>query len=1642
MIRILLAVDDPEQDIQNRLQRMSYDVLTASADEVTESVDELRPDIILMNVRLKGETDGIEVAQQIKSRHDIPIIFMTANADEATVRRAITAEPDGFLIKPLDALELRAAIEMATRRHGMKANAHESDRRIREITESLSEVIFETDMAGNITFVNRAGLQEFGYTQEQVEGGMTLYDIVPADKHKEIRESIAQAVIDEPSEWIEVPGLRRDGSIFPVSVRASVIVREGVPVGIRGIALNVTDQKRAEQKLEESERRIRELTDALPVVVYETDATGRMIFVNATAYDLFGYVKEEVEAGMSIFQLIAPADLERARAVFRRRMRGEDVGRVEYIGLRKDESTFPISIRSTLMWQDAAVVGQRGVILDFTELKRAEEEIKEHTRTTEILNLIVTEGSRATNVQSFAEAATNLTLELMCFDVGTIHLVDDDARSANLRYATGIPDTTVEAFRKIPLDEAPYAPFLVEPSPLFIDGHEASRVPHVAEVGLESLAVVPLYRYNTIVGVLTFGSFTRHTFSQTEKELLIAIGNEVGTVLAKLQTDEALKEGERRIRELTDALPEVVYEADATGAFSFVSASCLEMFGYTKEEFEAGLTVFDVIVTDDRARGRETFRQRMDATELGWVEYTGLRKDGSTIPLSVSARPIHHDGVVIGTRGIAADNTQRKRSEERLRESENRFRAVTDSAADAIFSVDMQGNVIYWNKAAERTFGWTADDITGQSVTAILPESAKAGFFKMLPTLSTRETYVPPSSTLWRRKDGAEFPAEPSFASWKTKEGTFATAIVRDISEQKAIIESVQAGIVLIDPITHTIVDVNTMGAHLFGSSKDAIIGSVCHRFICPAEVGRCPITDLGQTVDNAERVLLTEDGKSRPILKSVSGITLRGHAYLLESFVDIGDRKQMERALLESEAYYRAIFESTATGMAILEDDMTVAMGNSKLEQLTGFRKNEVEGLKPLTEFVAPEDLPRIKRYHRARRRDAASAPKEYEFRLLTKDGTRREVFVTAALIPGTKRSVVSIVDVSALKSAQEAVRKQAAMLDAARDCIVTLDPEGIITYWNRGAERLYGWTTHEAEGQNANALLRTRFPESREVLWPKLMESGLWEGELINVTRDGVEVTVASSWTLMKDEKGNASAILEISSDITERKKAEAALHGVQEELRQHATMFDAARDAIMTLDPEGIITYWNRGAEHLYGWTKHEAEGQNANALLRTRFPESREALWPKLMESGLWEGELINVTRDGVEVTVASSWTLMRDEKGNASAILEISSDITERKKAEAALAESEAKLRITFATMADGIVIAQLNETVTDCNEAILRLTQRSREEIIGKPFEDLLPPEFRSLIPDARKFLVGAVLARTEPSRGKKETVRTDSQLLRKNGERVNIEANISTIEDASGQPAEFLIVARDVTERKQMEFQLDSSLADLQRSNAELEQFAYVTSHDLQEPLRMITSYIQIIEEDYKGKLDADADQYIAFAVEGAKRMHTLVNDLLAYSRVGTRGEPFMPISLNNVLSAATANLELAIEESHAVVTHDRLPTVLGDESQLIQLFQNLLGNAIKFRSDAPPSIHVGVEQTKDGWEFSVHDNGIGVDMKYAERIFSVFQRLHAREEYPGTGIGLAVVKKIVERHGGRIWVQSEPANGSTFYFTLPKGE
>lgn len=241
-----------------------------------------------------------------------------------------------------------------------------------------------------------------------------------------------------------------------------------------------------------------------------------------------------------------------------------------------------------------------------------------------------------------------------------------------------------------------------------------------------------------------------------------------------------------------------------------------------------------------------------------------------------------------------------------------------------------------------------------------------------------------------------------------------------------------------------------------------------------------------------------------------------------------------------------------------------------------------------------------------------------------------------------------------------------------------------------------------------------------------------------------------------------------------------------------------------------------------------------------------------------------------------------------------------------------------------------------------------------------------------------------------------------------------------------------------DVTERKQMEQRLQQMTDEMQRSNTELEQFAYVISHDLQEPLRMVSSYTQLLAKRYSNKLDADADEFIAYAVDGAKRMQTLLHDLLDYSRVGTRGKPFSLVNCEHIVEQAMANLKIAIEECGASVSYDVLPTIMGDEGQLARLFQNLIGNAIKFRREEAPQVNISAQRRNNTVTFSVKDNGIGIDPQHSQSIFEIFRRLHTSEEFQGTGMGLAICKKIVERHGGHISVQSQPGQGSTFYFSV----
>jgi PAS domain S-box-containing protein len=382
------------------------------------------------------------------------------------------------------------------------------------------------------------------------------------------------------------------------------------------------------------------------------------------------------------------------------------------------------------------------------------------------------------------------------------------------------------------------------------------------------------------------------------------------------------------------------------------------------------------------------------------------------------------------------------------------------------------------------------------------------------------------------------------------------------------------------------------------------------------------------------------------------------------------------------------------------------------------------------------------------------------------------------------------------------------------------------------------------------------------------------------------------------------------------------------------------------------------------------------------------------------------------------------TPVKNTQGQITHFVAIKQDITERKRAD----EAQAMLAAIVESSENAILSKTLGGVISSWNAGAQRLFGYQAEEIIGQSIMRLIGPDRLS---EERE-----IIARL--SRGERvenfETLR-----LAKDGRPIDVSLTVSPLKDRQGNVVGASIIHHDITERIQAEKEIKRIAADLARSNRDLEQFASVASHDLQEPLRMVIGYLQLIERRYKDKLDADAQQFIAFAVDGATRMSRLVTDLLDFSRVNTRGKQPEPVEMETVLKRALENLQAAIRDSDAQITHDPLPTVQGDASQLVQLMQNLVGNAIKFRSpDRPVRICIGAQKKDDEWVFSVKDEGIGIEPQYAEKIFLIFQRLHSRAEYPGTGIGLAICKKIVERHGGRIWVESQSGQGSTFFFTI----
>jgi PAS domain S-box-containing protein len=509
-------------------------------------------------------------------------------------------------------------------------------------------------------------------------------------------------------------------------------------------------------------------------------------------------------------------------------------------------------------------------------------------------------------------------------------------------------------------------------------------------------------------------------------------------------------------------------------------------------------------------------------------------------------------------------------------------------------------------------------------------------------------------------------------------------------------------------------------------------------------------------------------------------------------------------------------------------------------------------------------------------------------------------------------------------------------------------------------------------------------------------------------------------------------------LEEEIARREHAEQAVkaglvtsEAVLQELADQKFALDQHAIVAVT-DVQGTITYVNEKFCAISQYSTDELIGRNHRILNSGHHPkEFFERMYHDIAKGMVWQGEIKNRAKDGSFYWVDTTIVPFMNADGKPHRYVAIRVDITERKRGE----EAHEWLAALVRSSDDAIISKTLNGTITDWNSGAEKMFGYSPSEAVGKSMLILFPKE--------RLDEEAGILARIR--RGESvdhfETVR-----VRKDGSKIDVSVRISPIRDSSGVIVGASKIARDITERKRGEealaeqtLELSRREKELARSNAELEQFAYVASHDLREPLRMIANYTQLLADRYRGKLDEQADKYIAYSADGATRMQALIQDLLKFSRVGTQEIELQTIDCRTLVEQALNNLQAAVQESGAVVNWNGLPSVMGNPSQLTQVFQNLIANAIKFHASETPLIHIDVEKKDHEWLFAVSDNGIGIPAENRKDIFVIFRRLHTRTEYAGNGIGLSICRKIIERHGGRIWVEDKAERGCLFKFTLP---
>ncbi len=760
-------------------------------------------------------------------------------------------------------------------------------------------------------------------------------------------------------------------------------------------------------------------------------------------------------------------------------------------------------------------------------------------------------------------------------------------------------------------------------------------------------------------------------------------------------------------------------------------------------------------------------------------------------------------------------------------------------------------------------------------------------------------------------------------------------------------------------------------------------------------------------------------------------------------------DLRKVEAAFRESESQLKLALKGAGVGMWIRDPDGG-SIATPQLNVLFG-RSPDAPPLREeeFLDLIHPDDLPDLRNAWR----DAIynGSRFEQEYRIIWQDGSVHWLASKGrvCLESGIPRFIGITYDITGRKQVEDTLSEREEelqnLIDSSDDGIIITDNEGRITTWNKGAEMITGLAARDVVGMPAWEIQARSVSEEWAGPDPQTLYRTYWDQMLpddtdyhfngpfigqIRTPNGDVRYIQQSVFRIPTRQGFRIGCIMR---DVTERKLAEESLRESEDKFRK---LIQSTHDGIILNDDTGVILEWNTGMEEIFGISREEAVGRPLPEVVSRFAPEDKKGEeWVRSIIKEMDRKATTSSKNPFMELSVRRPDGTTRIIEAKIYHFIShgrtfyggIVRDITERKQVEEAVHENEEKYR-TLVEMSPDIIMIHQNGKIVYANPAIAKLlTTGTPEDLIGMDVFKLVHPDFHEVVQqNIENDFEGMIIPMTEVG------------IIRRDGTLVTFEGRGRSIL-FKGNPA-IQVVLRDVTERKAAELQVKEYTENLKQSNEDLELFASIATHDLQEPIRGIVTYSELLLSQCREGQSPQTEQYLRIIENAGLRMNTLVSDLREYSRVRSQAKPPEAVDMGTILSNALNNLQLVIKETRASITHDQLPVVLADETQMTQVFQNIINNAIKFRREGvAPEIQISVAPKDGMWQVAVRDNGIGIPQEYYSKIFILFERLHRRDAYPGTGLGLALCKRIIERHGGRIWVESEVGEGSTFYFTLP---